>query len=330
MTAHDGSYAAEAPPRGFAPRVSLDALRDYGVLISLVALFVALSIASSAFLTQTNLLNILDQQADLGIIACGATLVIVAGGLDLSVAAIFALAGVMACKVANETGPLLGILAGCGVGLGVGVLNGLLVTVGRMNSFIATLAMSIIVGGVALAVTGGSQVIVEDDSFRFFPQDALVSGLTRASVALVIVVTVAWFVLARTTFGRYVYAVGGNAEAARLSGIRVNVVRGATFALSGLGAGLAGVIVASRVSSATADAGAGLELTAIAAVVIGGTSIAGGEGAIWRTVVGVLFLALVGNGFNLLGVDPLYERVVTGALIVLAVSIDAWARRRRS
>jgi ribose transport system permease protein len=136
------------------------------------------------------------------------------------------------------------------------------------------------------------------------------------------------FLLARTTFGRYVYAVGGNPEAARLSGVRVGLVRGACFALSGLAAGIAGVLAASRTSSAQADLGMGLELSAIAAAVVGGTSILGGEGAVWRGVMGVLTLAIIGNGFDLLGIDTTYQQLVQGILILLAVAVDQLVRRR--
>ncbi len=308
-------------------RLRIGAIRDYGVVVATVALFVVLSFSSDAFLTSTNLLNLLEQQVTLGIVAAGATLVIIAGGFDLSIGAVFALSSVLAAKVATEVDPVAGIVAGILVGLACGIVNGAVATIGRINSFIATLASSIIVRGIALAVSGGFSIAIIDPGFRSIGNDELL-GMRLSIWIMLAFVGVLWFVLARTTFGHYVYAAGGNAEAARLSGIRVNAVRAATFAICGLGAGIAGVLVTSRVGTAQADVGVGLELTAIAAIVVGGTSIAGGSGSMWRTVLGVTLLALIGNGFNLLNIDAMYRDIFTGALIMAAVAIDAWARRR--
>ncbi len=303
-------------------------VRDYGIVIGFVVLFVTLSATSEAFLTTRNLLNVLDQSAAVGIIACGATLVIIAGGFDLSVGATFAVSGVVAALVANEADAVLpGILAGLAMGVLFGLFNAVLVTVGRINAFVATLASSIMLRGVGLLLTSGMIVTVPLMGFSTIGQSRLL-GVKYSVWLLVAFIAFTWFLLARTTFGRYVYAVGGNPEAARLSGLRVEVIRGATFVISGLSAGLAGVIVASRTSSAQADAGVGLELSAIAAAVIGGTSIMGGEGAIWRTALGVLLLAMITNGSNLLNFDPTYQQILTGAIIVAAVSVDAWSRRR--
>jgi ribose transport system permease protein len=317
-------YASAARDTGAA--IQLSALRDYGIVISCIGLFAILSLSSDAFLTSTNILNILDQWSAAGIIACGATLVIIAGGFDLSVGAIFAVAGVVAAKVANSTGVEAGILSGMLVGLAFGILNGVLSTVGRINPFIATLSTSIMIRGFALVLTGGLLVTVGDESFTALGRDEFL-GVKWSIWIFAAFAVVCAILLSRTTFGRYIYAVGGNAEAARLSGLRVSVIKGATFAISGLSAGISGVLVASRASTGQADVGVGLELTAIAAVVIGGTSILGGEGAIWRTVLGVLLLAMINNGFNLLGVDATYQQIVQGAIIVTAVAVDAWARR---
>jgi len=308
-------------------RIRIGAIRDYGVAVSTVVLFVVLSVTSSAFLTSTNLLNLAEQQVTLGIVACAATLVIIAGGFDLSIGAVFALSSVVAAKVASTSSPTLGLVAGIVCGLVCGVVNGGVSTIGRINSFIATLASSIIIRGLALVVTGGFGISVIDPGFRTLGNDKLL-GIRLSVWILVVFAGVLWFALSRTTFGHYVYAAGGNAEAARLSGIRVNAVRATTFAISGLAAGLAGVLVTSRVGTAQADVGVGLELTAIAAVVVGGTSIAGGAGALWRTLLGVTLLALIGNGFNLLSIDSMYQDIFTGALIMAAVAVDAWARRR--
>jgi ribose transport system permease protein len=319
--------ALELEGLGGGARLRGSSLRDYGIVAAFVALFVTLSVASDPFLTPTNLMNVLEQWAAVGIIAAGGTLVIIAGGFDLSVGAAFALSGVVAAKVAEGGSVELGILAGIGAGLAMGVVNGLLATAGRINPFVATLATGIVFRGLATAVTGGFLISIADPSFASLGRDEAL-GVKYAVWIFVAFALLCGFLLRYTTFGRAVYAAGGNPEAARLSGIRVGVVRAATFAISGLAAGLAGVIVASRVATGQADAGIGLELQAIAAIVIGGTSIMGGVGAIWRTVLGVLLLAMIGNGFNLLAVDIVLQQVFTGLIILAAVAVDAWSRRR--
>lgn len=302
-------------------------LSEYGIVFSFVALFVALSIMSEQFLTTGNVLNILDQWTSVGIIAFAGTLVLIAGGFDLSAGAVFAISGVVAAEVANSSSVPLGVAAGIGIGLGLGIANGFLVTVARINPFIATLASAIVIRGLALIITGGFIVTVNDRSFSSIARNSLFTA--RLSVFYLIGFgLLAAFLLKATIFGRYIFAVGGNAEAARLSGVRVDAVRGATYAISGLAAGIAGVIGASRVQSGQADVGIGLELTAIAAVVLGGTSILGGAGAIWRTALGIMMLAMIGNGLNLLAVDPIYQEIVQGGIILVAVAIDAWARGR--
>jgi ribose transport system permease protein len=315
---------ATAPRRRHA--MVLEVVRDYGIVVALAVMVIVLSISSSAFLTTTNFLNILDQWAPLGIIALGSTLVMIGGGFDLSVGAVYAVAGVVAVGAAKHVGAPLAFAAGCGAGLVVGIFNGVVVTSGRINPFVATLASQIMLRGVALAITGGLILTTQRSGFDVLGFDGLGSVRYTVFVWLAVFVLLA-FVLQRTTFGRYVYAVGGNREAARLSGVRVNVVRASTYAISGLTAGIGGVLVASRLSTARADTGTGLELDAIAAIVIGGTSILGGEGALWRTMVGVFVLALIGNGFTLLNVDPTYQRVLYGAVLLGAVAIDAWSRR---
>ena len=307
--------------------ISIGTLWDYGVVISFIVLFVALSIASPAFLSTRNLLNILDQSAPVGIIACAATLVIIAGGFDLSAGAIFALAGVVAAKIAVATDPILGILFGLVVALVFGTINGLLISGFQINPFVATLATGMMIRGLAVVLTGGFLVTVQDKAYSVIGRESFL-GVKYSVWIFAAVIAICWFTLARTTFGRHIYAVGGNPEAARLSGVRVGAIRTATFAISGAAAGLAGLIASSRVSTGQADAGSLIELTAIAAVVIGGTSISGGEGTIWRTVIGVLLLALIGNGFNMLSVEPFYQDIVKGAIIVVSVAIDAWSKRR--
>jgi ribose transport system permease protein len=301
--------------------------RDYGIVYAFIALFIALSFASGSFLKTQNLSNILDQWSAIGLLACGETLCIIAGVFDLSVGANVSVSGVVACKVANATTPAIGLVTGALTGLGLGIVNGIVIDRTRINSFIGTLAMSIIYGGLAIIITGGLIQTVLDPSFGKLGQDELF-GITYTGWVWILFAIVSGFVLSRTIFGRYIYGVGGNPEAARLSGVRVGFVRGSCFAISGLAAGLAGILLASRTQSAAANLGSGMELTAISAAVVGGTSILGGEGAIWRAVLGTLLLAIIGNGFNLLNIDTTYQQIVQGGLILLAVAFDQLARRR--
>jgi ribose transport system permease protein len=307
-------------------RVGVSALRDYGIVFSFVILFVALSFASPVFFSARNLLNILDQQAAIGIIACAGTLVLIAGGLDLSTGAVFALAGVVAASTVGEIGVVPAMILALIVGLGVGLANGALSTVGKINAIIATLAVGIMVRGVAIAITGGQLVRVDDPAYTALGRGELL-GIKHSVWLFVGTIVVTGLLLWATRFGRYVYAAGGNAEAARLAGVPVRLVKAATFAISGFAAGLAGILISSKVATGQPDVGIGLEISAIAAIVIGGTSIMGGEGAIWRTVLGLLLLALIRNGFNLLNIDPIFQQIFQGAIILAAVGIDAWARK---
>ncbi|MGD9528837.1 MAG: ABC transporter permease [Dehalococcoidia bacterium] len=323
----EGAAATTVTGRSPARRV-LDELRQYGVVAVLVVLVVVMASASPEFLSLNNLANILDQWAPIGITAVAGTLVIISGGFDLSSSAIYAFAGVAAALVTNATGSVVvGFAAGIGLGLALGIVNGVVTTAGRVNPFMTTLASSLMIRGVATAVSAGALISVTVPGFTEV-------GLGTAfglgwSVWIFFGVVAAGTLLSRfTVFGRHVYAVGGNIEAARLSGVRVDMVRATAFALSGLACGIAGVIVASRGASGQAGLGIGIELTVIAAIVIGGTSILGGEGAVWRTVVGVLLLAVIANGFNLMSVEPVYQNIFQGLVILIAVGVDGWSHRK--
>jgi ribose transport system permease protein len=307
----------------------LKAVRNYGVVVGLVVLFIVLSVTSGPFLTSSNLLNLVDQSAYVGIIACAGTFVVISGCVDLSVASIFALAGVVAAEVSLHVDPWIGLLAGVLAGGVAGGLNGVVVVVGRVNSLIATIASALVITGIAQIVTNGQLVTPPAVSFGTIGTGSFLS-LTYTGWAFIAVAIVLWFLIARSRFGRHVYASGGNAEAARLSGLIVGRVRTATFVLSGLAAGLAGVLSASRIGDGQSDAGANLQVTALTAVFIGGTSLSGGSGSVWRTIVGVFLLTLINNGFDLLGINPIYETVVQGVIILAAVSADAWSRRGAS
>ena len=307
---------------------SLSVIRDYGIVIVFVALFVVLSLASPVFFSRVNLLNILDQWSATLIIAVAGTLVLIAGGFDLSVGSIYAFSGVIAALTVDHLGAWGAILLGVAAGLGCGVINGILATWGRINPFIATLATSIMIGGFALVLTSGNLISVLDNGHFIVLGRSDFETIKYSVWTLLAFTLLCGYLLSRTTYGRRVYASGGNPEAARLSGVRVNLVKASTFALSGTAAGIAGVIVASRVATGQADSGGlGIALDAVAGIVIGGTSILGGAGAIWRTVLGVLLLAMIGNGFNLLNVNSTYQRIFQGAIILFAVGVDAWSRR---
>ncbi len=311
-----------------ARRVRFGSARDYGVLICFLVLFLFLTIDSQQFLTKSNMLNLVDQSTDVGIIACAGTLVMIAGGFDLSVGAMYAVSGIVSAEVLRHAGVVPGVAAGLACGTVMGTINGLMVTVGKINAFIATLASSIVFGGVALAVTNGFFVEVTNAQFQELGQSRWLGVLWSSWIFLGFAVCMG-FILSRTVLGRYIYATGGSAETARLSGIGVGTVTTVTFVLSGFASGLAGILYVAKVSSADPSAGTSLPLSAIAAVVLGGTSITGGQGAMWRTIVGVFFFALISNGFVLLGLNPTYEQIVEGLIIAIAVGIDARARRVR-
>jgi ribose transport system permease protein len=304
-------------------------LRSFGVVWVTLLLFLGLTLQTDNFLSAANLRNILDQQSAVLIVAAFATLVMIAGGFDISLSAIFVLSPLVALRVENSTGSLtLTLLAGVITGLVCGAINGLVATKGRINSFIATLATSFVFFGFAYLVSDSAILRPQDMAIRDIAATRFL-GITSATWLGLIAVAIAWILLERTRFGRYVFAAGGNPEAARLAGVPVERVQAMTFVLAGLAAGIAGTLNAARTLTAQAADDFTLVFAVIAAIVVGGTSIAGGAGAVWRTLVGVLFIALMVNGFNLNGVDPIYQRIIQGVVILAAVGIDAWSRARR-
>lgn len=304
-------------------------LSENGALIALVVLCVLLSLLSSDFLTLTNLLNVGVQAAVTAILAFGVTFVIITAGIDLSVGSVAALSAICLGWAAGDAGvpwPLATLLA-LVVGLACGLVNGALIAYGKLPPFIATLAMLSIARGLALVISQGSPLPMPDAI-------AALGGNIGAFLPIPVVVMVVMgvitaVVLARTYSGRAMYAIGGNEEAARLSGINVNAQKLITYALSGVFAAVAGIVLASRLASAQPQAAAGYELDAIAAVVIGGASLAGGKGRAFGTFVGALILAVLRNGLNLLSVSAFWQQVVIGAVIALAVLLDTVRGRNR-
>jgi ribose transport system permease protein len=308
-------------------RSLLRSTRDYAIVVCFAALFLALTFASDVFLTKTNLLNLLEQNAPLGIIALALTFVLIIGEFDLSIGAIAMLTGVLAAYWVAPLGVWPAIIAAVLCACAIGALNGLFVTYARINSFVCTLATSLIIAGASLAITKGFIKTVSDTAFTDLGLGEAI-GVKYSIWLFIAAALLAALVLSRSMFGRWLYAVGGNPEAARLSGINLSAVRIATFALSGFAGGIAGAIIASRTGQGQAGNGLTLTLFAFAAVVIGGTSALGGRGSVWRTILGVLLLALIVNGFNLIGIDPIYQQIVQGGIVLLAVAVDSLSRRR--
>ncbi|MFL6052622.1 MAG: ABC transporter permease [Actinoallomurus sp.] len=282
---------------------------------------IVLTVASPVFLTSTNLLNVGLAASVAALLAVGQTYVIILAEIDLSVGASLGFSAVVTALTLRSHGLLPAIAAGVAVGVAIGLVNGLLVTKARMPSFIATLATMSVLGGLSLQLTSGNPVAVTDYTFQGIGQDRL-AGVPVPVLIMLVVFAVFGFVLARTRYGRFVYATGDNAEAARLSGIRTQRVKVLAFVVSGVLAALAGFILTARLSTAEPTAGTGLELEAIAAVIIGGTSLAGGRGTLVGTLVGALVLGVIDNGMNLLDVSPFLQNVVKGLVILLAVFLD--------
>ncbi|MBO6718485.1 MAG: ABC transporter permease [Rhizobiaceae bacterium] len=293
----------------------------------IVALIILLSFLSDSFLTVQNLINILNQNTPLAIMAAAMTLVIICGGFDLSVGAIFAVGSVAAAAIALAVDPLAGLIAAPLIGAGLGFVNGVTIVTLNIHSFLATLAMGLVYRGIAILITGGTLVPVRLEAFTWLGRDRI-GPIYIAVIVMVAFAVLLTVVLNRSTLGRRIFAVGGNEEAAILSGIRTRRVKIIAFSINGFAAGLAAAIAVSRISLGQATAGMGMELEAIAAVIIGGTSIYGGQGAVWRSVAGVIMLALVNNGFNILNADPFYKDLTTGLIIVAAVAISASGRKR--
>jgi ribose transport system permease protein len=294
----------------------------------IAALTVVLALLSDSFLSAQNLLNILNQNAPLAIMASAMTFVIIAGGFDLSVGAIFAMGAVTSAWIALHFDPYVGLLLAPLVGLAMGFLNGAVITTLKVHSFLATIATSLIFKGIAIVVSNGKLIPVRMDEFTWLGREKL-GGVFIAIWIMLAFALLLSFILTRTSLGRQILAVGGNQEAAILSGIRVDRVKIITFAIAGCATGIAAAIATSRVSMGQAAAGTGMELNAIAAVILGGTSIYGGVGAIWRSIAGVMLLALINNGFNILNADPFYRDLTTGLIILGAIGVSASGKRTR-
>jgi ribose transport system permease protein len=296
---------------------------------ALIVVFVFLSFASPVFLSADNLFNIGAQTAVVAVIAIGMTLVIITAGIDLSVGSVAALAGVLGVMMMSQAGlPVpVAILGGTLVGAVCGLVNGLLVSVAGLNPFIATLGMLTVARGLTYIFTNAVAVFGAPNSFRLLGQGVI--GPIPIPILMIFLVAVAgYIVLSRTRLGRYAYAMGSNLEAARLSGIPIRRYLTSVYVISGALAGFGGMIAASRVNSGQPNFGIGLELDVIAAAVIGGASLFGGQGTVVGTLIGAFLVALIRNGSVLLDINTFYQQVIIGVVIWLAVIWDQYRRRR--
>ncbi|OZM77906.1 ABC transporter permease [Pseudonocardia sp. MH-G8] len=333
----DGGRSGEAVAPGTGPRPSAltalarTVLAGGAPLLVFAVLLVVTFVLSPNFFGLDNLINVARQAAIVGVVAVGATFVILSGGIDLSVGSILAVVGV-ACAMLADSGmsPVLVLLIGLLIGLAFGILSGLGVAYLGVQPFIMTLAMLVIARGVALRISGGGpQAFTIDSAVWDFFGSAEIGPVPGPLIIFLVVAAAAWVVLRYTPFGRKVYAVGGNVEVARLSGVRVNRIRISVYAISGLTAALAGLMTAARLRVGAPTAGNLMELEAIAAVVIGGTSLMGGIGGVTGAVLGAVLLAVLANLLNLLGVDAFDQQIVRGVIIVAAVVITSTALRMR-
>ena len=306
-------------------RLSWQRIAEYVIVVAIVIETVVFAFIAPQFFSFNNLINVALSIAITGIMAVGMTAVILTGGIDLSVGSVAALSGVVAAMIAADgggTGAVLGgAIAALCIGLAVGLFNGVMVAQFRVPPFVTTLAMLTICRGLAFIVTGGRSIGDLPASFEFLGKKRL-AGVPVPVILMLMVFAAGWFVLKRMTFGRYVYAVGGNREAAYLAGVNTKRVTLLVYVLNGLLVGLAGLVLASRLGAGVPNAGLQYELDVIAAVVVGGTSLNGGRGSVVGTFWGAVFIGILNNGLNLAGIDPYMQKIALGVVILLAVLAD--------
>ena len=306
---------------------------DTSLWLFVLALVLFFGMMAPGFFSTTNALNVLRQMSVLAVAAFGSSFVIFSGGLDLSIGSNAALSGVLSAMAARELnfpgGAPLSWVLGVLVGALFGLINAVIITRLHISPIITTLGTLTIGRGMALLLTGGVSLFGVPASFQWLGRGFIIPGILPIPVILMVLLLIlAWVTLKRSVFGVYVYSVGGNEEAARLSGVPVDRVKTWVYVIGGATAGLAGVILASRLGSGQAASSEGLELLVITAVVLGGASITGGQGSIWGTVAGVLIISLLANGMSIMNVEPFYQRIVTGLALLIAVGVDQFRKRR--
>lgn len=298
--------------------------QQLGPLLAFILLFIIVAILNPSFLAPLNILNLLRQVSINALIAFGMTFVILTGGIDLSVGSTLALSSaLMAGMIVSGIDPIIAIFISALLGAVMGAVNGILITKGKVAPFIATLATMTIFRGLTLVYMNGNPITGLGDNYAFqlFGRGYFL-GIPVPAITMIITFIILWFILHKTSFGRKTYAIGGNEKAAFVSGIKVDRVKWMIYSLAGMLAALAGAILTSRLNSAQSTAGTSYEMDAIAAVVLGGTSLSGGKGRIFGTLVGALIIGTLNNGLNLLGVSSFYQQVVKGIVILIAVLID--------
>ena len=283
------------------------------------------SVATDSFLTVSNITDVVRTNTINGLLAVGLTYVILSGGIDLSVEATVCLAGLVAGYLSPM--PVVAVLAGVMMGVAIGLFNGLMLEKSGVQPFIFTLAMSRLLRGVVLAITKGKNYYTIDSSFTAIVRSS-VFGIPSLIIMFVVIVVITYFALNRARYGRYIYAVGSNEEAARLSGIRTHRIKVSAYVIAGMLSGLAGVLLTARLSGAETNAGDGWSLDAVSAVIIGGTSLRGGRGGILNTLLGIFIIAVLNNGMTLMGVPTNYNQLITGLLMLVAVLLDMSNRKK--
>lgn len=303
-------------------------LDKYKSLIGLIVLCVVITIVSPAFMTLSNITNIFTQVSTNAIIAIGMTFVILTGGIDLSVGSTVAISGALAASILKSTNNIpLAILVAAITGIIIGLINGILISKGKLQAFIVTLATMTIFRGATLVFTNGTPISKLSETFVKIG-NGKIGFIPIPVIITIIILIISIYLLTQTRFGRYLYALGGNEDSAKLSGINTNKIKTLVYMISGFASSIAGIIIASRIGSASPNAGTSFELDAIAAVVIGGTSLSGGEGKITGTIIGALIIGVLNNGLNLMNVSPFYQSIVKGLVILIAVLLDKKSRKK--
>jgi ribose transport system permease protein len=320
------SSAIAAMGSGTGRRMGLQArlplLRRFGTLLACVALVAVVTISNPAFLSVINLANMLSQWAPAGLMAVGMTLVVIIGGFDLSIASIYSLCAVVAALLGQHHSATSAFLGASLAGALAGVCNAILIVGLRINPYIATVGSGFVITGISLVLTQNMAIFVSSDTFGILGAQRW-HGVPISGALFVLVVTIAGCALKYTVFGHMAYAVGGNAEASKLSGIPVNCVRAATYVILGVCCGMAGFICASQLNSAQSTVDPAILFDVATIVVLGGNSFGGGVGSIWQTIVGLVMIASISNGFVMLDISPFYQSLIKGVVIVMALTFDS-------
>ena len=304
-------------------------ISEYFIFVIFIVIVIGLTALKPSFITPSNLVNILKQASINGILAFGMMFVIISGGFDMSVGSTVAFSGILAAMLGQGNNPLiLALIVALIAGLGVGIVNGVGVAVGDLPPFIMTLGTMTAVRGLALLVSNGKPVIGMSEAYKAIAAGSI-AGIPMLAIFLVIVIIICSFVLAKTVYGRRVYACGGNLQAARVAGINTTMIRISTFAIAGLLAGLSGFLMTSRVTIGQPTAAESYEMDAITACVVGGVSMTGGVGKPWGVVVGTLLITVIANGLDILGVSSHWQKIVKSIIIVLAVLIDVKGKGKK-